>query len=133
MLELAQHRGNRPLRKFDLERVERKRHGVRQFRIGRRKEPDLARGLADQSGFGLRRPPRFMRDTAERKPQIGDATVLHLERSSNGDQRESITRPVADLAIGRVACQRQWRQLDRGDQFAGPEFVSMSGRSPGRR
>ena len=66
--EFAQHRGNRAPGQFDLEGVERKRHGVRQFGIGRRKETDLVRGLADQRRFGLRRAPRFVRDTAEREP-----------------------------------------------------------------
>src|SRR4051812_37280972 len=81
-------------------------------------ETDFARGLADQRSFGLDRTPRLVCDAAEREPGFDNSTVLHIKSGGNGDQREGITCPVADLAVGRVASQRKRWQFDCGDQFA---------------
>ena len=104
---------------LDLEPVVAERLGVGELRLGRGAEcrPRLP-GLPLSAASALPRPPRLVRDAAEREPHVLDHAVLDLERGGDRDQREGVARPVAHLAVGGMRRERQRRQLDRGDQLA---------------
>ena len=118
-----------------LKALSRRTRAAGQFAPPRRARNTSSDGLlAAQSGFRLEArqglcatPPSASRTSRDR------AVGAELERGGDRDQREGVARPVAHLAIGRARGERQRRQLDRGDQLAGPSSVSTSGVSPGRR
>ena len=79
----------------------------------------LARTLASVAGrprsaaSASRIAPGLVGDAAERKARLLDRAAVELEADRDGDQREGIGEPVADLEIGVIRREAARRQLDR--------------------
>ena len=90
-------------------------------------------GRAAQRLLGRVRPPRLVRQPAERDPHVArsspsaTSSAAATETSANENEARSRTLRYAELAR-----DRQRRQLDRGDQLAGLEHRVALGRVAGQ-
>ncbi len=77
--------------------------------------------------------PWFVSDTAQRKTNVLDRAALGFKRRCHAHQSKRVARAVADLPVAGVPCERQWREVDRGDQFtrlqAGLDLRRVTGKT----
>ena len=74
-------------------------------------------GRPRSASSALQRPPRNVRDGAERDPAVLHDAVAHVERGGHGDEGERERRALAHLAVRRAPGDLQRRQLDGGHEL----------------
>ena len=105
----------------------------RKDEIGRLRKGGFIGGPAAQRSLGLHIPPRLMRDAAERETRFLDRVAIDLEPGRDGDQRECVGKPVANLEVGMV-CRKSFAGNSMAiTSSSAPRLVSRSGLSPGSR
>src|SRR5262245_10848049 len=87
-------------------------------RVGDKLEVIFSGALPCQQCLGLSVPPRLVRDTTQRKTDVADRAARKLESSGNGNEREGIRLPVANLQVRMMVGEAFSRQIDRSDDLA---------------
>src|SRR5207247_3802473 len=78
----------------------------------------LGRRCPTQYRFGPPRSPRDMCDASKCDADVLHDTTSNIDCHGNRDKCERVRRAVTNLAVVRVSCKCEWRQVDGSDQLA---------------